>query len=169
MQTEPRTRARDRSAIRIAAMVVVLAALVLGCGDDRGDNESTTFKPETTGGVTKAKFIKQGDAACSRHNEQIQRKAQALLRDAGESSQAELAAEIVNRVMAPRMEHEIRTVRAYVLPPEDVDQALRVLQAMQGVVDRAQKDPFAFVRTTRPFAKPEQLGEDFGFKVCGGL
>ena len=92
-----------------------------------------------------------------------------MLRDAGERSQAELAAAIVNRVMTPRMEHEIRTVRAYVLPPENVDQALRFLQAMQDVVDRAQKEPLAFVRATRPFAKPEQLGREFGFKVCGGL
>ncbi len=151
-----------------AALLAVIA-LAVGCGDDGGGSESTASKPATTGEVTKAKFIEQGDAACTQHNEQIQRKAQALLSDAGESSQAELAAEIVNQVMAPRMEHEIRTVRAYVLPPENVDQALRVLEAMQEVVDRAQQEPLAFVRTTRPFDKPERLGREFGFKVCGGL
>ena len=169
MQTEPHARARGRSAIRIVAVVVVLAALVLGCGDDEGGNTNAASGPTTTDAVTKARYIEQGDAACARHNRKIQRAARVYLRDAGQGSQAELAAEIVNRVMAPRMEHEIRTVRAYVLPPENVDQALRFLEAMQDVVDRAQQDPIAFVKATRPFAKPERLGREFGFEVCGSL
>lgn len=167
MSTDAYAQARLRPAIRMVAIVGVLTSLVLGCGDDDGANIASV--PATTEEVTKARYIEQGDAACARHNRKIQREVQAYLRDAGQSSQAKVADEIVNRVLVPRMGHEIRTVRAYVLPPENVNGALRVLAAMQTVVDRAEKDPVAFLGEGQPFAKAERLAREFGFKVCGGL
>jgi hypothetical protein len=167
MHTDRPTRAHP--AIHVAAVLVAVAVLLQGCGDDEEGSPNPASGPQTTGEVTKARYIEQGDAACARHNRKIQRDVQAYLSSAGQSSRAELAAKIVNRVLVPRMGHEIRTVRAFVLPPENVDRALGFLQAMQNVVDRAQKDPLAFTRAPQPFAEAERLGREFGFEVCGGL
>lgn len=169
MPTDTYTRAHLRPAIRIVAIVGVLASLALGCGDDEGAGANTRSAPATTEEVTKAAYIEKGDAACIRHNRKIQQDIEAYVKLVGDISQPKIATQIVNRVLVPRMGHEIRTVRAFVLPPANVDGALRVLTAMQEVVDRAVQDPVAFVKSGQPFAKPEFLGVEFGFDICGGL
>jgi len=150
------------------AALLAFAVLFVGCGDD---DPAANAVPGPSGEeeVTKASYIAQGDAACTTQNERIRDAIQPYLDRLEQTPDEAVANEMVRRVLAPRMEYEIRTVRAYVLPPENVDQALAFLAAMQDVVERAKKDPLAFAEASRPFAKPERLGREFGFEVCGGL
>jgi hypothetical protein len=152
----------------LAVPLAAIALLVAGCGEE-GDAEGTAAKTGAPEEVTKARYIEQGDAACIRHNREIQRGIEGYVRRFGDITEPRVAAQVVNRVLVPRMGHEIRTVRAFVLPPENVKGALRVLAAMQEVVDRAVEDPVAFVKDRQPFARPEFLGMEFGFYICGGL
>lgn len=149
----------------LKAALLVIAVCLVGCGG--GDSEDRTDDADTA----TAAYIRKADGTCSRQSLKIRQRRVSYLEEQARRGvpRATIDTKVVNRVLAPALGYEIRSVRAIVLPPKDVKPVLAFLQSWQNVVYRAEKHPIAFVRSQQPFAKPERLARAFGFRVCGSL
>jgi len=139
----------------IISLLAVLGAAtslssLIGCG---GNEEQ----------LTKAQFLKQGDAICRR----------------AEAEQAGLAShykkgqvapghfEVVTAVFVPPMEKELRRLKALSPPQKDEQQVRAVLEGIEKGVKDAKFDYLdLFLKQTDPFAKANELARKYGFHVC---
>jgi hypothetical protein len=142
---------RRLTAFLFAALAVVaLLASLTGCG---GGEE----------GLTKAQFIRQGDAICRQ----------------AEAEQVELAAhykkkeiapghfEPVTSVIVPPMEKELRRLKGLSPPQDDETKVRAILEGIESGVFDAQHDYLdVFYEGNDPFAEANELARKFGFHAC---
>ena len=150
----------------LSAMLVALLGLALlaGCGDDGEEPPSKRERRQAAYEEQRAAYVEEADARCRRIARRIRREVDPYLRRAEDSPRA--AAEMVEE-MAPRVEYEIRAIRILVLPSRDVEDVLAFLSAWYDDVQRAKRDPVAFVDAEQPFPEAERLAREFGFEDCG--
>jgi hypothetical protein len=149
----------------LSVMIVALlgAALLVGCGDDGDDPPSKEERQQAAYEEQRAAYIEEADARCRRIARRIRREVDPYLRRADASPRA--AAELVEE-MAPRVEYEVRAIRILVLPNRDVEEVLAFLSAWVDDVQRAKRDPVAFVEAEGPFPQAEKRARRFGFEDC---
>jgi hypothetical protein len=153
----------------VAAIAASLAAALLGCGDgEDGDKGGAGSEAPSGYAARKAAYIEETDGYCRRLSERIEAELEPYERRLGNPPRAAASARLVE-VMAPRVEFEIRRVRSIVLPRRDVKEVLRFLSAWYDEVQRAKRDPVAFVEAEPPFPQAEALARRFGFEDCGEL
>lgn len=174
-----------RSHLLISAVVLLILAplsLLAGCGgdddssgNDAASNGSATSTTESTSNdgppsAEKKEFIREADAICLPVGKRILAEVQALTPPGGiEEATPEEFAELVGRVLAPSVEAEIEEIRALGIPEEDTEEVEEILTSLQSDVNRGLEDPEEFFKEGNPFTATQELGLDYGFKVCGGL
>lgn len=151
---------------RLFALLGALAALaiiVAGCG---GGSDST----ESTSSLTKAEFVKKGNAICAKGNEEIEEGFEKFGKEHGfskekEPSQAELE-EAVETVVIPSVSNEVESIRALGPPDEEAE---AVLDAAEGALEKGEEDPKQFLKeeSSGPFAKANKLAREYGLTKCG--
>jgi hypothetical protein len=151
---------------RFVALLAALAAfalIVAGCG---GGGSST----ESTSSLTKAEFVKKGNAICTKGNEEIEEGFEKFGKEHGFSknkqpSQAELE-EAVETVVIPRISKEIEGIRALGPPDEEAE---AVVDAAEEALEKGEEDPKSFLKeeSAGPFAKVNKLSREYGLTVCG--
>lgn len=147
-----------------ATLVALLAtALLAGCGDDGGDPPSKQEKRQAAYEEQRAAYVEEADARCMRIADRIRREVDFHLTRAEDSPRA--ASKLVEE-MAPRVEYEIRAIRILVLPNRDVKEVLAFLSAWYDDVQRAKRDPTAFVEDGQSFPEAERRARRFGFEDC---
>jgi hypothetical protein len=152
-----------------ALVALVAASLAAGCGEDSGDDPpSKQERRQAAYERQRAAYIEETDGYCRRLTARIERELAPYRRRLNGGSRA-AAAERLVAVMAPRVEFEIRTVRSIVLPERDVEEVLRMLSAWDDEVQRAKRNPLAFVEAEPPFPEAERLARRYGFRDCGAL
>lgn len=149
----------------LSAMLVALLGLapLTGCGDDGDDPPSKQEMRQAAYEERRAAYVEEADARCRRIAQRIRREIDPYLRRAEDSPRA--AAELVE-AMAPRVEYEVRAIRILVLPNRDVEEVLAFLSAWYDDVQRAKRDPVAFVEAEGSFPEAEKLARRFGFEGC---
>lgn len=144
-------RARSPIVFLLAVLTVAasLASLV-GCGDSQER-------------LTKAQFIKGGDAICEQAGAE-----QAKL--AGHYKQKEVAPgyfEVVTAVFVPPMEKELRQLKALSPPQADEKKVRVILKGIESGVKDAKADYLdLFVKETDPFAEANELARKYGLQAC---
>lgn len=151
---------------RLFALLGALAALaiiVAGCG---GGSDST----ESTSSLTKAEFVKQGNAICAKGNEEIEEGFEKFGKEHGfskekEPSKAELE-EAVETVVIPSVNNEVESIRALGPPDEEAE---AVLDAAEAALEKGEEDPEQFLKeeSAGPFAKANKLAREYGLTKCG--
>lgn len=140
-------------------LAVALAVLVCACG---GSEESTPP-------LSKAEFVKQGNAICTAGNEEIERDFEAFAKEHGSSngsppSEAE-SEEAAETILIPGIQDQVDKVRA-LGPPDEA--AEKVLDAVEEATEKAEEDPVALMEEKggNPFAKANELAREYGLTAC---
>jgi hypothetical protein len=156
----------SKRVIALLAALAALALIVAGCG---GGSDST----ESTSSLTKAEFVKQGNALCAKGNKEIGEGFEKFAKEHGfskekEPSQAELV-EAVETVLIPKISKEIESIRALGTPAEGGAEAEAVLDAAEEALEKGEEDPsvMASEESAGPFAKANKLAREFGLTKCG--
>jgi hypothetical protein len=137
----------------ILAVCALLATglLAAGCGGD--DDE-----------LTKAEFIEQADAICKQGNKQVDAAAEKIFTANQQPSKAELE-QFASETLIPNIQRQVDEVRALDEPSEDEDQVNEFLDSAQSELDKGEQDPL-YMTSQESFSKTNELGQQYGFKVC---
>lgn len=156
-----------RGLVAITAALLLGALAVAGCG---GGNSDETAEATS---ISKAEFIKQGDAICKKAGKEA--------RDA--ISKATKEQEEIERKLSQKEQEEV--VRSVVLSPikqmtdelaelgepqQQGAEAQAVVNALQKAVQDALAEPLSiFEAGESPFTKAEEQAGEFGFQVCSNF
>jgi Spy/CpxP family protein refolding chaperone len=145
----------------VLGVLGALAMLIAGCGGGGDD---------TTATLTKAEFIKQGDAICKKGNETSEAETEDLAKEGNfqlEKLSEEQAEEVVTEVMAPNLKRQAEEIDALEAPKGDEAKVDALVASIDEAVAEFEKDPGSFFEETA-LAKPIRLENAYGFKICGG-
>jgi hypothetical protein len=153
----------SKRVIALLAALAALALIVAGCG---GGSDST----ESTSSLTKAEFVKKGNAICAKGNEEIEEGFEEFGKEHGfskekEPSEAELE-EAVETVLVPKINKELESIRALGPPDEEAE---AILDAAEEALEKGEGDPKQFLKeeSAGPFAKANKLSREYGLTKCG--
>lgn len=156
----------SKSLMVLLAAAAALAIVIAGCG-------SGSDNTETTSSLTKAEFVKKGNALCAKGNEEIEEGFEKFGKEHGfskekEPSNAELE-EAVESVLIPKISKEIEGIRALGTPAEGGAEAEAVLDAAEEALEKGEEDPSVMLKeeSAGPFAKANKLAREFGLTKCG--
>lgn len=140
----------------------MLAALVAGCG---GGGDSTSS-------LTKAEFVKQGNAICAKGNEEIEEGFEKFVKENNINPKKRPTkaqqTEATEEVLLPTVRKQIDGIRALGLPSEGEEEADAVLKAAEKGLEEAEEDPSsAATENGKQFAEANKLAREFGLTKCG--
>ncbi len=152
----------NKAFLAVVAVLVALAAIVAGCGggDDTTDETVT---------LTKAEFIKQGDAICKKGNDQSEKEAEEFAEDNDfslEKASKDQLEEAVSEVLVPNLERQTEELDALGAPEGDEDEVEAIIVSLEDATGEIEDDP-GIVFQGGVLKKPSKLAESYGFKVCG--
>lgn len=151
---------------RFIALLAALAALALigaGCGSGSGSTDSTSS-------LTKAEFVKQGNAICAKGSEEIEEGFEEFVKENGLSKtkapSKAVQEEAVEAVLIPRISKELESIRALGPPDEEAE---AVLEAAEEALEKGEEEPSAMLKeeSAGPFAKANKLAREYGLTKCG--
>jgi ABC-type glycerol-3-phosphate transport system substrate-binding protein len=149
--------------VALLAALAALALIVAGCG---GGSDST----ESTSSLSKAEFVKKGNAICAKGNEEIEEGFEEFGKEHGfseekEPSKAELE-EAVETIVIPGVRKQVEGIRA-LGPPDQAAEA--ILDAAEEGLEKGEEDPKQFLKeeSAGPFAKANKLSREYGLTKCG--
>jgi hypothetical protein len=141
------------------AGVVAIAVIAAGCGSS--DDES----------ITKAEFIKQGDAICKTGSAELETEVESYAKENDISLKAEPTPdqleEISENVVVPAIRGQLEGLQELGVPSEEEDVANELLVALEEGVEKGEEDPAAFVSDEDVLADANKLANEYGFKECG--
>lgn len=149
--------------VALFAALVALALIVAGCGSGGGSTESTSS-------LTKAEFVKQGNAICAKGSEEINEGFEEFVKENGLSKtkapSKAVQEEAVETVVIPRVSKELESIRALGPPDEEAE---AVLDAAEEALEKGEEDPTAMLKQENagPFAKANKLAREYGLTKCG--
>jgi hypothetical protein len=149
--------------VALLAALAALALIVAGCG---GGSDGT----ETTSSLTKAEFVKKGNAICADVNEEIEEGFEEFGKEHGLSKtkapSKAVQEEAVEAVLIPRISKEIASIRALGPPDEEAE---AVVDAAEEALEKGEEDPTVFLKpeSAGPFAKVNKLARGYGLTKCG--
>jgi hypothetical protein len=134
-----------------------------GCGSS--SNSSST----STTALTKAEFLKKGNAICKKGNQQIGAAAQKLFpKSKGKPSAAQLN-KFATGTIIPAVQGQINQIKALGAPKGDEAKVKAIVDAAQSALDKGKKDPALLTANgPGPFKQANQLTTSYGLTVCGG-
>lgn len=147
-----------------AAMLMVLALVVAGCG---GSETTAEELPH----ITKAEVIKKGEAICDQGNKVINAKFNVWgKKNAAENkiaTQKELN-DFTAKVVLPIRKMELRRLRALGIPHPGAHTYKRILIGMEEGIEEGERDHSSMLAAGEEyaFAEPFELSFDYGLKSC---
>ncbi|MGN6585927.1 MAG: hypothetical protein ACTHKT_00420 [Solirubrobacterales bacterium] len=148
--------------VSLLAALAALALIVAGCGS----GGST----ETTSSLTKAEFVKKGNAICAEGSKEINEGFEKFAKENGFSKkkrppQAKLE-EGIETVVIPGIRKEIEGIRALGPPDEEAE---AVVDAAEEALKKGEENPSLLAKeeSAGPFAKVNKLSREYGLTKCG--
>ncbi len=150
-----------RKALSALALTGASVLLLAACGSSGSD---------TTATITKAAFLKQGNAICANGNKEIDQASNEIFKSVPanqQPSQAQLE-EFVNGTIIPSVEGQVAAIDALPVPSGDEAQVQAILDAAQQGIEQGKQDPASLTGNGDPFAKANKLANEYGLTECGG-
>lgn len=147
-------------ALLVGAMAVAMVAA--GCGGD-GDDDSS---------LTKAQFVKQGNAICAAGNKKMEGEFEAFAKEHNLSekkapSEAQFT-ELAEQIIVPGVSTQVEELRGLPAPSGDEEQVDEILTAAEDAVAETEDDPSSVAdEKTDPFAEANKLARAYGLTTCG--
>jgi maltose-binding protein MalE len=163
--------------ITMLAGVLAIAIVAAGCGSSGSDSSSGSSSDSsssdttaTTAALSKAEFIKQGDAICTEGNESIETEANEFAKENNINTKKPTKAqkeEVIVEVVAPDVHRQGEEIAELAAPSGDEAEAEAIVAAVEGAADELEETPSLLFGEKNPLAKAAKLAGSYGFKVCG--
>jgi hypothetical protein len=145
------------------AASLALVLVVAGCGSSSKSTSSTA-----TPTITKAEFLKKGNAICKKGNREINQGAHKFFGKGKKPGHGAMI-KFATGTLIPSVQRQISGVKALGAPKGDEAKVKEIVTTAQAALDRGKKDPNLLVSNKRdPFAKSNKLTKAYGLKACGG-
>lgn len=139
------------------ALTLLAGAVATGCGGD--DEES----------LSKAEYIKRGDAICRKAEAPIYQAAKSL-GDLGTSKptgrKLEAYEAFTKDALVPALRGEIKDLRGLPAPEGDEDRLDTLYDTANEALDKIEADPQLGFRVRDPVTDVSEQAKDYGFKAC---
>ena len=151
------------------AFVAILTVGLVAAGCGSGNDNSTS----TTAALTKAEFLKKGNAICKKGNQQINKAANQTFTKKKypngpppKSVQTKFATD----TLIPNIQSQIDGVNALGAPTGDEAKVKAIVDSAQSALDKAKADPTILLQSSKndPFAETNKLAKAYGLTACGG-
>lgn len=150
--------------IVLLAGVVAIAAVAAGCG-------SSSDSTETTAALSKAEFIKQGDAICEKGSKQIETEAEEFAEDNNIDTSKptnKQQEEVIVTVVAPSLQTQADELSELGAPEGEEGKTAAIIDALEAGAEEVEDDPGTLLESgTNPLGKASELATKYGFKACG--
>jgi hypothetical protein len=144
--------------VAILSVGLVLAA----CGSS--SNNSTS----TTAALTKAEFLKQGNAICAKGNKATNKLGNQIFPSKNAKPTQAQKTQFENALIT-NIQGQINGVKALGAPAGDSAKVDAIVNSAQAALDKIKKDPsILFTSKTDPFAAANKLTTAYGLTACGG-
>jgi hypothetical protein len=151
--------------IALLAALVAVALVVAGCGSDN----STT---DTTASLTKAEFVKQGNAICKEGNEKIESEFEKFAKENNlnqkkppTEAQIEEAAE---QFLIPQIRKQVEGLRALGAPSGEEAKVNALLDDVETALEEVEEDPSLLSgEKSEPFEDVNKEARAVGLTTCG--
>jgi hypothetical protein len=152
--------------VLLTVALLGLAALAVGCG---GDSEESSASQA----LTKAQFIKKGDAICGRTEAKAQREIGPAFEKytethGGSSSSPKAEEAVAIELVLPLLETQTAAIGQLQPPADDESQIEAMVEKYEEVNRRAKGDPSVLIEyETGLLAEARKLARQYGLKNCG--
>jgi hypothetical protein len=142
---------------------LVGALLIAGCGSS--DNS------ESTASLSKAQFLKQGNAICEEGSKNINSEFEEFSKENNLSETKEppkaVQEEAVEQILIPSINSQIEEVKALGTPEGDEGELEKLITAEEEVVEEAEEDPISLFGTSAKQKEANKLANEYGLTACG--
>ncbi len=151
----------------LAATCILLALILPGCGDEAATGE-------TDGALSKAEFVRQADAICTKARNEIIQKNVGQIRKLADDPKAreDFEYKLVETAVIPALEHEVAQVKALGTPPGNAAPIEQMLKLTEGAIDEAKSEPETYVSGddyrwgNEHFGAAHKLALAYGMENC---
>jgi hypothetical protein len=145
------------------AAILTVGLVQVGCGSSN-DNSTTS----TTAALSKAAFLKQGNAICAKGNKATNKLGNQIFPNKNaKPTQAEKTQ--FENALITNIQGQINGVKALGAPAGDSAKVNAIVNTAQAALDNIKKNPsILFASNTDPFAKANKLTNAYGLTACGG-
>jgi hypothetical protein len=147
----------------ISILICVLAAglIAAGCGSSDKSGEKSS--------ITKAEFVKKGNAICAQGNKEIEAQGQKIFgKDPSKRPSKAKLEEFSKTVLIPNVEDQVNKIRALGAPKGDEAKVKAILDAADQGIQTGKQDPLSLTNEQAdPFAEANKLARGYGLTVCG--
>jgi hypothetical protein len=153
----------SKSHIALLAVLAALAMIVVGCGGSSDSSESTSS-------LTKAEFVKQGNAICAKGNKEIQEGFEEFEQEVGSQKQPTKAqlTEAIETIVLPGVGKQVEGIKALPAPDGEAAEVEAITDAAEEALEKGEEDPAALTtEKADPFAKANELANEYGLVKCG--
>lgn len=143
----------------VLLMALAIASIVaVGCGG--GDDE-------TSGSLTKAEFVEQGNAICAKYNKQIEEEFQEFTKESGglNSQAPEAVKKEIARISLAALEPQLEELRSLPAPSGDEEKVNLILERQEKSIEIIEEEP-AFRTSGNPFEELNKPASDYGLVEC---
>jgi hypothetical protein len=155
-----------RKGRNLAGATLVLPATIValvGCGGSGGS--------ESTSSLTKAEFLKKGNAICAKGSEEINKAYEKFSREhvaGGKTPSEALLDEAAAEIVLPVRVREVRQLRALGAPSGQEEHVDEMLTAWEEGIEKGEEDPNSLRKAGPEFAfhKSYSMGIDYGLTKC---
>jgi hypothetical protein len=143
----------------ILCLLAALSLLFAGCGG--GDDE-------TTSSLTRAQFLKQGNAICKKSEEEKGKALRALVAklDPNKPITQERKEQLVLTVILPPYEQTTEDLKGLGTPEGDEEEVEAIIKAMEEAAKESRADPGVAVTSVRQFEDANKMATDYGLTSC---
>lgn len=153
-----------RRMLLVLALFGAIALLVLpGCGSDDSTGDTTA-----SGSLTKAEFIKQGNAACARIQKKMGEEFEAFVEEQNLRKKAPSEAEsqeIIGDFAIPAMQEQVEALRALPAPSGDEEKVELIIARQEESLKKVEKEPL-FRTSGAPYEELNKPASDYGLTEC---
>jgi hypothetical protein len=154
---------RKSLVVALAAFVAV-GMIVAGCGGG-GDSSSDSSS------LTKAEFLKQGNAVCAKGNKEIQEGFEEFEKENGlqnkQPTKAQLK-EAIETIVLPAVSKQVEGIEPLGAPSGEEAEVETITDAAGEAVEKGEEDPAALTsEKADPFAEANELANKYGLVKCG--
>lgn len=147
-----------------ALALAALTAIVAGCG-------SSSDSTESTASISKADFLKKGNAICEKGNETINAEFEEFTKEKNlsetEEPPKEVQEEAIEQILIPAINTQIDEIKALGTPEGDEGELEEVFTSEEGVVEEAEEEPTVLFENTAAQKEANKVAREYGLTVCG--
>jgi hypothetical protein len=145
--------------IALIGAVMAFAAVAAGCGS----SDSTT---DSTASLSKAEFVKQGNAICAAGNKEINEGFEELSFDEKKGPTEAQIEEVAEDTLIPSVSKQIDEVRALGAPSGEEEQVETFLDNAESALEEVEEDPSSIAGNKDPFAEVNKEANAIGLVKC---